>query len=505
MSALPKCQKEPEALQALARRVARGLLEGPVVFEQRRTHSGRTARVPAPGAWFPRDEDLAALLAALAAAPGQPAASASSASSASSDDEPGAALARLRLAFYRSLWTAPETFAGRGQDAAEVIERLRLESRERPADAEGTLARSLSARLWDAAQKARAPSPLLALASRVTASLTLRPPQFVPRPASGSAAGEQGPARLYPARFDWAPRQKEALAALRSVRRGESAPLDRQQQDEQVQAFLLRVFEASSSWQPWLAALAASEARARLPGHDPGDRARAQVGLADAVYRDLRNAAFEGHRKRDRLLLPTLAHDGDGGGDGLTLVLDGLAARGNQSDLLACLRDDLLAQALRRLFETWPLSFLLVLEVLVEGDVDVPAWAEVLRALSPEITRAAVEVRLTRARQLALYRFFSLYFDLPRALRSGADGAAFPEAQVRCWELSFLSKFANKKQAIAAARQELGVGSEQRLRDLRDQVSRWTLGRLEEELGSDFAEVETGFKFLLFGDEAARP
>ena len=493
MSALPKTEREPEALQALARRVARGLLEGPVVFEQRKTHSGRSARVPAPGAWFPRDDELAGLLAAVPRTPAQPVAS------AVSDDEPGASLVRLRLAFYRSLWTAPETFAGRGQDAAAVIERLRLEAREHPADAEGALARALSARLWDAAQKARAPSPLLALAARITAALAARPPQFVARPSSGSTGGDAAPERLYPARFDWAPRPGEALAALRSVRRGERAPLDRQQQEEQAQAFLLRVFEASSGWQPWLAALAA-------PGQPQGERARAQVGLADAVYRDLRNAAFEGHRRRDRLLLPSLANDGDGGSaDGLSLLLDGLAARGSQSELLACLREDLLSQALQRLFESWPLGFLLVLEVLVEGEVDVPAWAEALRTLSPEISRTAVEVRLTRARQLALYRFFALYFDFPRALRAGADGADFTEAHVRCWELSFLSSFANKKQAIAAARRELGVGSEQRLRDLRDQVSRWTLLRLEEELGSDFAEVETGFKFLLFGDEAGRP
>ena len=144
---------------------------------------------------------------------------------------------------------------------------------------------------------------------------------------------------------------------------------------------------------------------------------------------------------------------------------------------------------------------MLVLEQLVEGDVDVQGWISALRAAGATPSATAVEVRLTRARQRALYRFFCLYFDLPAQLRSrkaGLRGQA-----VRAWELAFLSPLEGKRQAVSQARRELGLRSEQEVRDLRDEASRYTLERLEEELGDSFSEVETAFRFLLFGEESA--
>jgi hypothetical protein len=450
---------------AVARSVAARLVEGPLSIEQRRTHSGQVARVPVVGAWFVAPAEVVSLL--RAADP-----------EGSCAVPPATARVVFEVAFHRSFLQGARQQGAQGVGLLEALVSA-ARSGQGPGDLEALLAERLSA----AAQKATQPAPLPLLAGRLAAALCA---------AAGEAPAER-------ARRDLVPTPEETAAVLSSVR-GAGGGDDRSAdaRGEKAQQFLLLALEALARWETLRTALGSAQ---RTPGPE-AEAVRARVHLCDAVYRDLRNAAWEVHRRREaRVLTFGGAGDEGEGGDALSIALDAAAAAGGQGPLWACLRDDRLEAALRLLFTQWKLDFLLVLEQLVEGDVDVQAWISTLRAGGATPSPTAIEVRLTRARQRALYRFFCLYFDLPAQLRSGAAGLS--AAAVRAWELAFLSPLEGKRQAVSQARRELGLRSEQEVRDLRDEASRYTLERLEEELGEAFAEVETALRFLLFGEESS--
>jgi hypothetical protein len=454
------------AAAEVAQAVAARMVAGPLSIEQRRTHSGQVARVPVVGAWFVSGAEVVALLRAA-------------------DPEgacavpPAAARVVCEVGFYRSFLQGARPHGAQGMGLLEMLI-AGARSGQGPAELEALLAERLAA----AAQKAVAPAPLPLLAGRIAAALC------------GAPAGPLDERR----RRALVPTPEEAAVVLSSVRGAAGAsegarPAD--VRDEKGQQFLLFALESLARWEQLRTALVAVAS-------DPGQQAealRARVSLCDAVYRDLRNAAWEVHRRREARVLTFGGGDDGEGADALSLALDTAASESGPSPLWACLRDDRLEAALRLLFTNWKLDFLLVLEQLVEGDVDVQAWISTLRAAGATPSPTAIEVRLTRARQRALYRFFCLYFDLPAQLRSRAAGL---RAQaVRAWELAFLSPLEGKRQAVSQARRELGLRSEQEVRDLRDEASRYTLERLEEELGDAFSEVETAFRFLLFGEESS--
>ncbi len=450
----------------VAQAVAARMVAGPLVVEQRRTHSGQVARVPVVGAWFVSGAEVVSLLRAA-------------------DPEgagvtlPSAARVICEVGFYRSFLQGTRPQGAQGVGLLEVL-LTAARSGQGPAELVALLAERLAA----AAQRAVAAAPLPQVAGRIAAALS--------GPLGGALDARE--------RRDLVPTQEETVAVLGSVRGaagGSDGARSPDARGEKVQQFLLLALESLPRWEELRAALAAVQ-------DDPARQAeavRARVLLGDAVYRDLRNAAWEVHRRREARVLTFGGDEGGEGADALSIALDHAATVSGPSPLWACLRDDRLEAALRLLFTNWKLDFLLVLEQLVEGDVDVQAWISALRAAGAAPSPTAIEVRLTRARQRALYRFFCIYFDLPAQLRSRHAGL---RAQaVRAWELAFLSPLEGKRQAVSLARRELGLRSEQEVRDLRDEASRYTLARLEEELGDAFSEVETAFRFLLFGEETS--